>query len=88
MRYCASVPLIRRRSYIAVQIGTEKRRIERFAAEAHAKSWLHSAVSLSAVSMFAATLVMSTLATAYLLKSVLGFDLFEDNFFMHGWFFM
>lgn len=87
LRYCASVPLLGKRYYIAVSIGREKRKIGRLAAEAHTKSWLHTTVSLSATLMFAATLLMSSLATAYLLKSVLGVDLFDESFFMHGGFF-
>jgi hypothetical protein len=33
------------------------------------------------------TMLMATLATAYLLKSMLGIDLLEDHFFLHGLFF-
>lgn len=87
LRYCASVPLLGQRFHIALSIGREKPNIGRCAAEAHRKSWLHTTVSLSATLMFAATLLMSSLATAYLLKSVLGVDLFDESFFMHGWFF-
>lgn len=85
--YRASFPLFRRRYYIAFFAGYEQRDDRRLAIEAQRKSWWHTTFSLSAVAMFTCTLLMSTLAVAYLLKSVLGIDLFEDHFFMHWLFF-
>ncbi len=87
VRYCVSVPFFRRRFYLALLIGSEKRSSERIAVEANDKPWWHTTFSISALVMFASTLLMSTLATAYLLKSMLGIDLMESNFFMHAWFF-
>lgn len=85
--YRISLPLIHRRYYLAFFIGSEKRNLGRVSAEAQRKSWLHTTVSLSAVLMFLSTLFMSTLATAYLLKSMVGIDLFDDHFILHGLFF-
>jgi hypothetical protein len=85
--YRASVPLLGQRYYLAFFVGSEQRSPRRVAADGQRRSFLHTTFGLSAALMFACMLVMSTLATAYLLKSLLGIDLYDGHFFLHGLFF-
>lgn len=85
--YRVSVPFLGRRYYFAFFAGHEQRGLVRLVAESQRKSWLHTTFSLSALTMFTSAMVMSTLATVYLLKSMAGIDLFEDHFFLHNLFF-
>ncbi len=85
--YRVSLPLFGRRYYFACFVGCEQRSLERLAEECQRKSWLHTAFTLMAVAVGLATGLMCVLATAYLVKSMMGIDLFEDHFFLHRLFF-
>lgn len=85
--YRASIPILGGRYYVAFFVGREQRTAERQITENQRKSWLHTTVSLSAVAMGLSTMLMCLLATAYLVKSLLGIDLFDDHSFLHGLFF-
>jgi hypothetical protein len=87
LRYRASFPFLGRRYYVALVAGSEQRDPARLASEAQTLSWWQTTFSLSALAMGLSTMLMATLATAYLLKSMLGIDLLEDHFFLHGLFF-
>ena len=85
--YRISIPLFGRRYYFAFFGGHEQRSLGRLVAESQRKSWLHATFSLSAIMMFTSTILMSALATAYLVKSLLGIDVLDDHFFLHHLFF-
>lgn len=86
--YRASVPLLGRRYYLAFFVGYEQRSPWRVQKDGQRRSWLHVVLGVSAALMFASALLMSTLATGYLLKSLLGIDLFDGHFFLHSLFFV
>lgn len=85
--YRISIALFGRRYYFAFFGGHEQRSLGRLVAESQRKSWLHTTFSLSAVMMFSSTMLMSAMATAYLVKSLLGIDVFDDHLFLHHLFF-
>ncbi len=85
--YRASLPLLGRRYYFAMFLGSEKRTPQRVLADNQRKGWLHTLFGLVSVLALTCTMLMSTLAVAYLLKSALGIDLSEDHFFLHALFF-
>ena len=82
-----SLPFFGGRFYLAFFAGTEQRAPARLAAESQRKSWLHTLASIVIVTGLVSTMLMGTLAAAYLAKSMLGIDLLEDHFFLHGLFF-
>jgi hypothetical protein len=81
--YRTSMPLFGQRYYLAVFSGHEQRRPDRIEAEGQRRPWGYTIVSLLAVVGGISTVVMCTIASAYLVKSMLGIDLFEDHFFLH-----
>lgn len=85
--YRLSLPVVGRRYYIACFVGREQRSLARLTAEKQRKSWLNLAISMSALAGILSTFFICTLASAYLVKSMLGIDLFEDHFFLHNLFF-
>ena len=85
--YRMSLPFLGRRYYFAVFAGREQRSLARLVAESQRKSWWHTTFSVSALLMCLSTGVMCALATAYLVKSMLGIDLFDEHFFLHRLFF-
>lgn len=85
--YRLSIPLFGQRYYLALFSGHDRRRPDRLEAEAQRKPWSHTIVGLLAVIGGISTAVMCTLAVAYLTKTMLGIDLFDDHFFLHQVFF-
>ena len=87
LSYRISVGFLGRRFFVAVLAGRERRSPERLAAEAQRKRWRHWLFGAALLVGFGATLLMCTLATAYLLKSLVGVDILEDHFLLHPLFF-
>jgi hypothetical protein len=85
--YRASIPLLGGRYYLALFSGHEQRRPDRVAAEGLQKPWSQTIVGCFAVIGGISTAVMCTLAAGYLVKTILGIDLFDGHFFLHDIFF-
>lgn len=85
--YRVSIPLLGGRYYLALFSGHEQRRPDRVAAEGQQKPWSHTLVGFFAVIGGISTAVMCTLAAVYLVKTMLGIDLFDGHFFLHDIFF-
>lgn len=85
--YRISFSLFGRRFFVALLAGVERRSPERLAAEGVRKSWLHVLCTACVLVVFSSTLLMCTLATAYLLKSLVGIDVLDDHFALHPLFF-
>lgn len=85
--YQISFSLFGRSYFIALLAGVERRSPERLKAEGGRKSWLHVLCIACVLVVFASTLLMCTLATAYLLKSLVGIDLLDEHFVLHPLFF-
>ena len=85
--YRASIPFLGGRYYVAFFVGREQRAPERQIVDRQRKSWWQTTVGLSALAIGLSTMFMCLVATAYLVKSLLGVDLLDDHFFLHGLFF-
>lgn len=87
LSYRISVGFLGRRFFVAVLAGQERRSSERLAIEAQHKRWRHWLFGAALLVGFGSTMLMCTLATAYLLKSLIGVDIFDEHFPLHQLFF-
>ena len=85
--YRISLPLFGQRYYFALFSGHEQRNPARLEAEAQRKPWSHTLFGFLAVIGGVSTALICTLAIAYLVKTLLGFDLLEEKSFLHHLFF-
>jgi hypothetical protein len=85
--YRISLPYPGGRCYLAILAGREQRSPDRLNREKQQRSWPHTLLSIAIVVGLTATMLMGTMAAAYLAKSMLGIDLLDDHFVLHGLFF-
>lgn len=87
VEYRISVPFLGGRYYVAFFSGRCQRSLDRITAEGQRRSWVHTSFSFGTLFLVASTMLMCGAATAYLVKSLLGIDLFDDHFILHNLFF-
>lgn len=87
LSYRISFSVFGRRFFFAFLAGREYRSAQRVATEGQTKSWQHRLFGVALLVAFASTMLMSSIATAYLVKSLIGVDVFEDHFPLHPLFF-
>ncbi len=87
VEYRVSLPFFGGRYYFAFFSGRCQRSFDRISAEGQRRSWAHASFSFGTLFLVVSTMLMCGAATAYLVKSLLGIDLFDDHFAFHYLFF-
>lgn len=85
--YRVSIPFFGGRYYLTVFFGKERRQLSRIKLEGQASVMKASVVYIIAGWVLISLLFMVLAATVYMVKSVLGLDMFEDPSVFHSLFY-
>lgn len=86
-QYRISFPFLWRRYYLALFFGRERRSLSRLLREGQISAQRTSIVMLAGLSLLVGVSVLTTLASLYLAKSLLGIDLIDGPSVLHGLFY-
>ncbi|MGD9785666.1 MAG: hypothetical protein AB7E80_05430 [Hyphomicrobiaceae bacterium] len=83
----ASVPFFGRRYYVVLLGGRERRSRARIAGDGQDATWRMSVAYAVLFGSLASLAMTGTIVVLYLIKSLLGIDVFPDHSILHGLFF-